>query len=244
MREIFIFKIRFLDANLEEITEKIKTGGLMVVPSAPGLVTIFADKSYYKSLKNSSFALFDSGFLCLCLLFLKGVIVHKISGLKFIRAFVSNSAKLEKDSIFLIDPSIEESDANRGLFLKFKYTLKKTNQYIAPIYKSEVIEDPVLLSIIKKNKPNYIIINIGGGVQEKLGLYLYQNIKNYKPSIICTGAAIAFLTQKQASISPLLDKLYLGWLVRCVYDYKQFIPRYIKGFKLIPMIINEKIKLN
>jgi N-acetylglucosaminyldiphosphoundecaprenol N-acetyl-beta-D-mannosaminyltransferase len=244
MREVFIFKIRFIDASLEEITEKIKAGGLMVVPSAPGLVTIFKDKSYYKSLKESNFAIFDSGFLCLCLLFLKGVIVQKVSGLAFISAFISNASKLESGSIFLIDPTAIESDANRDLFLRSKYTLKKTNQYIAPIYKKKVIEDSVLLSKIKKIKPKYIIINIAGGVQEKLGLYLYQNIKSYKPSIICTGAAIAFLTKKQAPITPLLDKVYLGWLVRCVYDYKQFIPRYLKGFKLIPMIINEKINLN
>jgi N-acetylglucosaminyldiphosphoundecaprenol N-acetyl-beta-D-mannosaminyltransferase len=64
----------------------------------------------------------------------------------------------------------------------------------------------------------------------------------YKPTIICTGAAIAFLTGRQATIPKSLDYLYLGWLSRCIFDPKRFVPRYISGFKLFNLIINTKVE--
>jgi len=85
--------------------------------------------------------------------------------------------------------------------------------------------------MIKKDKPRYIVINLGGGVQELLGSYLKFNL-DYKPSIICSGAAIAFLTGQQAKIPLIFDKFYLGWLVRIIFNPSAFISRYIKAFKL------------
>ncbi|MEA3438521.1 MAG: WecB/TagA/CpsF family glycosyltransferase, partial [Thermodesulfobacteriota bacterium] len=97
-----------------------------------------------------------------------------------------------------------------------------------------------LLDIIKKKKPQYIVINLGGGVQERLGLYL-KNHLSYSPGIICTGAAIAFLTGRQANIPNFAEKLHLAWLYRCFENPKKFFPRYLKGFLLLPLLLKEKI---
>ena len=115
------------------------------------------------------------------------------------------------------------------------------HQYIAPIYKKNKITDIKLLKDIKTIKPKYIIINLGGGTQEILGSYLKKNL-NYKPSIICSGAAISFLTKQQAPISAIVDKLYLSWLLRIIYNPILFLPRYLSAFKLLFLVWNEKIK--
>ena len=104
------------------------------------------------------------------------------------------------------------------------------------MYDSKKIYDKQLLKIIKKNKPRYIIINIGGEIQELLALYIKKNI-NYKISIFCTGAAIAFLTKRQAPINDLVDKLYLGWLVRTLYNPRKFFVRTLKSISLIKQFI-------
>ncbi len=88
---------------------------------------------------------------------------------------------------------------------------------------------------IKKIKPNYIIINLGGGTQERLGSYIKNNI-NFKPAIICSGAAISFFTKQQAPINIFFDKIYLGWLIRIIYKPSIFLPRYLSAFKLIFLI--------
>ena len=110
--------------------------------------------------------------------------------------------------------------------------LNNVKSYVAPIYDSENISDNKILKIIKKNRPRYIIINIGGEVQELLALYIKKKI-NLKISIFCTGAAIAFLTKRQAPINDMIDKLYLGWLARTLYNPKKFFFRTIKSIALI-----------
>jgi N-acetylglucosaminyldiphosphoundecaprenol N-acetyl-beta-D-mannosaminyltransferase len=243
MREIYLFKIRFIDANFQEIFEELKKGGSMVVPAAPALGTIDTDQSYHQSLIDSHFAIFDSGFLCIALLLLKRIKVKKISGLAFMREFLKEIKDFPSESIFLVNPSAFDSDENKKLLAKFGYPLNSTHQYVAPIYNSGVIEDTKLLNLLSTLRPKYIVLNLGGGVQERLAAYLNKNLVNLNPSIICTGAAIAFLTGKQSRIPKIVDKLYLGWLARCLSNYKRFVPRYIKGFKIAPMILKEKIVL-
>ena len=88
-----------------------------------------------------------------------------------------------------------------------------------------------------------IIINIGGGIQEILGFYLKNNLK-YKPMIICTGAAIAYLTKDQAPINNFIDKIYLGWLLRIIFHPSAFFPRYIYAFKLFFLVLKNKITIS
>ena len=72
----------------------------------------------------------------------------------------------------------------------------------------------------------------------------YQNKNLKKKSIIlCTGGAISFFTGDQAPINNFIDKFYLGWLVRLIYNPLIFIKRYIYALKLIPMVFLNKIKI-
>jgi UDP-N-acetyl-D-mannosaminuronic acid transferase (WecB/TagA/CpsF family) len=98
------------------------------------------------------------------------------------------------------------------------------------------MEDRELLEQIEKSRSAFVVINLGGGVQERLGHYLRVNL-SYRPAIICTGAAIAFLSGRQANIPPWADRLILGWLFRCFRDPRRFVPRYWKALRLAPMLI-------
>jgi N-acetylglucosaminyldiphosphoundecaprenol N-acetyl-beta-D-mannosaminyltransferase len=51
-----------------------------------------------------------------------------------------------------------------------------------------------------------------------------------------SGAAIAFLSGGQANIRPWVDKLMLGWLARCLHEPRKFVPRYLRGVRLIPIL--------
>ncbi len=76
---------------------------------------------------------------------------------------------------------------------------------------------------------------LGGGTQERLGLYLKQHLA-YRPAIHCIGAAIAFLSGDQVDIPVWGDRFYLGWLFRCLSDPKRFVPRYWGARKLIALM--------
>tara|TARA_Y100000590_G_scaffold357023_1_gene411636 strand:+ start:594 stop:1307 length:714 start_codon:yes stop_codon:yes gene_type:complete len=233
---IVIFKgIKFYNYDFDELFSVINEGGYLVAPAASALTNIDEDKIYHDTLVQSDVAIFDSGFFCILLRIFKKIKVKKLSGYFFLKNFLN--LKFEKETKFLsIDPTKEDSEIN-AKYLKSK-NLLNLSSYVAPIYNKNDITDQNLLDIIYNDKPRYIIINLGGGIQEPLALYIKNNI-NFKSSIFCTGAAIAFLTKTQAPINDTIDKLYLGWLVRTIHNPKKFLIRTIKSLSLIKQFLKK-----
>ncbi|MGE9292288.1 MAG: WecB/TagA/CpsF family glycosyltransferase, partial [Puniceicoccales bacterium] len=87
---------------------------------------------------------------------------------------------------------------------------------------------------IEQRRPRFVFNNIGGGIQERLGYGLRQQL-TYRPAIICTGAAIAFFTGQQANIPGWVDRLHLGWLARIAAAPCRYLPRYLAAVKLVPL---------
>lgn len=106
--------------------------------------------------------------------------------------------------------------------------------YEAPIDGSD-IEDRALIERLHILRAGHVVITIGGGTQERLGLYLKSHL-DYLPAIHCIGAAIAFLSGDQVKILEWADKFYLGWFFRCVSSPRRYIPRYWSAPLLIPLI--------
>ncbi|CAM3958209.1 MULTISPECIES: WecB/TagA/CpsF family glycosyltransferase [Flavobacterium] len=234
-----ILGIKFYNGLVEGAFNFLKeNGGLMTVPAAPALVTIKDDKSYYNSLLNSDIVIPDSGYMVLIWNFLYKNKLKKISGLEFINHFLSQNDRVNQGKLFLINPSELDGQINTQYLNNAKFDLEEAYNYTAPFYKKTII-DVDLLDRLEEKKPKWILINIGGGTQEKLGLYLKENL-SYKPAILCTGAAIAFKTGRQGKMPTWMDQIYLGWLHRCFSNPKIFIPRYLKGFKLIKIILHNK----
>ncbi len=237
--KVNILGIQFYKGKVKGVFDYLnEKGGLLTVPAAPALVTIKEDKAYYESLLKSDIVIPDSGYMVLIWnIFFKNKI-NKISGLEFINYFLSQSTKINQGTLFLINPSDIDGQINTQFLNNHKIKIEEAYNYSAPFYKKNII-DLHLLEELENKKPKWIIINIGGGTQEKLGLYLIENL-TFKPAILCTGAALAFKTGRQVKVPKLIDQIYLGWLYRCISNPKIFIPRYLKGFKLIKLILLNK----
>ena len=240
VKQIIFKKIKFGNFDSTQFEKLIIKKGLFVFPAGPALASIQKSNQYYNSLKKSDFIFFDSGLFVLLLSIFKNIKVNKFSGYKFLSLFFNYTKRNKNLSIFCIDPNLKFSKSNKK-YLK-KLGLKKINNYIAPKYRTTKLIDKKLLKLISKNKPAFILINIGGGVQEILGLYLKNNLK-FTSTILCTGGAISFFTKDQAPINNFIDKFYLGWFIRLIFNPFIFFKRYFFGLKLIPMVISSEIKI-
>lgn len=234
---IFFYGIKFYNLKFIQILTKLNLGGYLVAPAASALTRIHLNKQYFKALKRSSIAIFDSGYMCILLRVFKKIKVEKFSGYLFLKKFFDLYHYNKK--ILSIDPNKTQSDINRSFLYKKGF---QVFTYVAPFYKKNFY-DIRLMSLIKKVKPNYILINIAGEKQEILA---YEINKLYKKiPILCTGAAIGFLThsfykkrfnkESQAPINDYIDKYYLGWFLRLLYNPIEHKNRFLESIKLIKL---------
>ena len=238
IKKILFKDIIFNNFSPKNFNKIISKKGLFVFPSGPGIASIDKSKEYFISLKKADLVFFDSGFFVLLLRFFKNIKVEKFSGYKFLKLFFIYLNKNKNKKIFCIDPNKKFSKSNK-LFLK-RLGIKKTYHYLAPKFNKKNVLDERLLKRIIKARPDFIMTNIGGGIQEILGLYLREKLK-FKVTIICTGGAISFFTGDQAPVNSLIDQLYLGWLIRLIFNPFIFFKRYLIALKLIPMVFLNKI---
>ena len=240
-----IDKIKYKNITFNNLSDKdfsnlMNSNGLFTFPAAPPLATLESNSEYHKSLIASDYVFFDSGYFVLLLRYLKGIKVRKFSGYKFLK-LLFNFLKLNKESkIFLVDPSSRTSENN----LKYFENLgcKNIKRYVAPLYDKLSIKDGALLGELQETQPDFVIINLGGGVQEVLGNYLKNNT-NFKSKIICTGGAISYFTKDQAPINDTIDKMYLGWLLRLLVNPLVFVPRLFKALPLFFKILKDKVEI-
>jgi UDP-N-acetyl-D-mannosaminuronic acid transferase (WecB/TagA/CpsF family) len=230
-----ILGINFFVGDMPDLLGLCAEGNFIVVPAAPALVDLPTNAAYRESVEKSDFAITDSAFMVLLWKVFTGETLPRISGLKLLRGLLASDGLHKAGSSVWIMPSQREMDVNLAWLDRNGYPVTAEHCFIAPHYPKGAISDPDLLRWIEARKPAYIIVNIGGGVQERLGFYLKEHL-SYRPSIICVGAAVAFITGLQASIPAWADSSGLGWLFRCLHAPSKFIPRYWKALQLISIL--------
>lgn len=232
-----ILGIRFYVGQPAGLMELAKKGGLIAVPSAPVLAHLPKDEAHRLAVEGSDFAVTDSGFMVLIWLFLKRDRLVRISGLRFLKAVLALPEFRTPGSTFWVMPTPQDSATNIAWLASQKILIPPDHVYLAPMYSSSgALRDEALLAQIEKTKPSFVILCLGGGVQERLGYFLRYNL-SIRPALICTGAAIAFLSGRQTNIPKWADRLFLGWLFRLTAEPRRFLPRYVQALRLLPLML-------
>ena len=160
--------------------------------------------------------------------------LKRLSGLEYLRELLLQPDVRHPGNTFWIMASPKSAATNLKWLAENGIRVAPRYVYLAPMYGAE-IADPDLLALLDRLRPQHVLTTIGGGTQERLGLYLKQHLA-YRPAIHCIGAAIAFLSGDQVGIPVWVDRFYLCWLFRCLSDPKRFIPRYWGARKLIALM--------
>ena len=209
-------------------------GGLLVVPAAPALRELPTNSAYREALVNADLAITDSGFMVLVWACLSFHWIPRLSGPQYLRCLLRQPDVRQPGSTLWIMASPKSAKCNLDWLAEQGIGVPADMVYMAPMYGKE-IDDPALLEQIERLRPQHIIVTIGGGTQERLGLYLKRNL-SYLPAIHCIGAAIAFLSGDQVHIPVWADKFYLGWLFRAMSEPKRYVPRYWDARKLFSLM--------
>ncbi len=230
-----ILGIRFINGSPRQAIEYLEANrGYLVVPAAPALINITRDAGYREALLESDLAIADSGFMALLWRIFGGRKIARVSGLRYLQELFAIKPAVAGGGVFFVLPSRGAREKLRGWLAQQQIDLNEANTYVAPIY-GDPVEDPVLIEVLNRLQASDVIVAIGGGTQEKLGLYLRRQL-SYRPAIHCIGAALGFITGDQRPIPVWADRLYLGWLLRVLGDPKLYGPRFWSARKLPALI--------
>jgi UDP-N-acetyl-D-mannosaminuronic acid transferase (WecB/TagA/CpsF family) len=236
-----ILGINFYVGDVEGVFERLSPGGLLVVPAAPALKDLAHNPEYRDALINADVAIADSAFMVLLWNWMQQDSIPRLSGLKYLRALLKKEDVRKPGNTLWVMAGAGSAAKNLTWLRSQGIDVPPECVYRAPMY-GKAIEDRELLDTLGALRPKHIVITVGGGTQERLGLYLKRNL-NYLPAIHCIGAAIAFLSGDQVRIPNWADRLYLGWLFRCVSSPRRFIPRYLSAPRLIPLMWRYRTEL-
>ncbi|MEO6805702.1 MAG: WecB/TagA/CpsF family glycosyltransferase [Edaphobacter sp.] len=230
-----ILGIDFFDGSPKAAIDLLQNGGLLIVPAAPALKDLDRNREYREALLNADLVLSDSAFMVLLWNRMQSTPIKRLSGLEYLRALLLEPGVRHSGNTLWVMASPLSAQRNLAWLKGQGITVPEDNIYMAPIYGSASIDDPALVERINRLHPRHVILTLGGGTQERVGLYLKRSL-DYHPAIHCIGAAIAFLSGDQVHIPVWADRFYLGWLLRSFSEPKRYIPRYLDAFKLYPLM--------
>jgi N-acetylglucosaminyldiphosphoundecaprenol N-acetyl-beta-D-mannosaminyltransferase len=237
-----ILGIRFIVADAQGAIDQVsRAGGLVVVPAAPALKNLTHDKLYRDALLGADFAITDSVLMVLLWNLLQGDSIPKLSGLKYLRTLIRQPEFREPGASFWVMSAPGSARRNLAWLGANGNQVKESDVYVAPMY-GPAIGDQELLHRLEERRPRHVILCLGGGTQEPLGLYLKEHL-SYKPAIHCIGAAIAFLSGDQVRIPVWVDQAGLGWLWRSLSNPQVYGKRYWNAWVLFALILRYRDRL-
>lgn len=237
-----ILGIRFFLGTAAEAIAKMRLGGLLVVPAAPALKDLGINEAYREALLNADVVIPDSAFMVIVWNRLQHDSILRLSGLEYLRELLQQPDIRNPSDCLWIMASPLSAKRNLGWLEEQGITVPDDCVYVAPLYGQGELCDETLLELLERVRPKHVILTLGGGTQERLGLYLKRNL-SYLPAIHCIGAAIAFLSGDQVHIPVWADRYYLGWLYRSVSEPKRYVPRYWDARKLLYLLMRYRDRL-
>jgi len=230
-----ILGFKFFQGTVDKAVAAAITGGLVVAPSGPGLATLPDDLTYRDALLAADVCLLDSGLLATLWESRHHRKLDRISGYIFLVELLKRPELTQPGATLWVAPNPSAATRTREWLAQERGLIVPPQAWhIAPQYEANQVQDEALLKLAQRLQPKFVFIGVGGGPQEKLGAWLKSRL-GYRPAILCTGAAIAFLTGEQARIPEWADRARLGWLLRCLQDPRKFVPRYWAARRLVSL---------
>ena len=237
-----ILGINFFVGTAAEAVQRMRGGGLLVVPAAPALKDMGTKASYREALMNADMAIADSAYMVMVWNWLQHDSIRRLSGLEYMRELLEQPDVREPGNALWIMASPPSAELNLAWLRQQGIEVPDDCVYLAPMYAHDEIVDTALVERIERLHPQHVILTVGGGTQERVGLYLKRHL-SYLPAIHCIGAAIAFLSGDQVKIPVWADRTYLGWLFRSVSEPGRYVPRYWNARKLLYLLVRYRERL-
>lgn len=219
-----VLGIDFFNGDPADLVQQVSAhGGLVLMPASPALLKLKYDAEYRRVLAEADYVLADSALLARVWWWSKRRRLRHTSGLAYLRRLVDSAEFRNQPNTFWVVAS-EEAKQKTIVRLQHDEILASPDRiYVAPSNSAGEMDHTLLLRL-EELKPKHVIVALGSGIQEKLGLYLRTYLL-YRPAVHCVGAALGFMTGSEAAMPAWADQHQLGWLARLASQPRMTLPR-------------------
>ncbi len=235
-----ILGLDFFTGPSEDAVAAALQSQLIVAPAGPSLaIDLVQNAAYRRSVESADLVLTDSGYLLLIWRRLTGRRLPRLSGLGYLRALLKRPEVRAPGAVLWVMPDEAQASRQRTWLQQQGLPHDDHTCWIAPMYPPHGdISDPDLVAHLREHRPRLVILAIGGGTQERLGLHLREALTDLSapPGIVCVGAAVGFLNGSQTQIPAWADRWLLGWLFRVLSDPRRFVKRYWRALRLYTVV--------
>lgn len=237
-----VLGVPFFNGSIADaVGESIRVRGLTVMPASPALLKLKFDDAYRRALQQAELALADSVLLTRLWRVVSGRKLRSISGVAFLRSLLQSTAYQDDSSTFWVVGSADARDKGM-VWLRTRGSLADDDAFHVTGTDGAGSDNHSILLKVEERRPRHVVIALGTGAQEALGLYLREYLL-HRPSIYCVGAALGFLTGADHSIPQWAESYRLGWTVRLAAQPRLILPRIGIAAALFGMVLRYRAKL-
>ena len=146
--ERIILGIRFFIGTAAQAVERMKGGGLLVVPAAPALKDLETNASYRDALVHADLAIADSAYMVMVWNRLQHDSIRRLSGLEYLRELLKQPDVRQAGNVLWIMASPLSAECNLKWLAGQGIEVPQECVYMAPMYTGENISDPELLELV------------------------------------------------------------------------------------------------
>src|ERR1700735_4685831 len=145
-----ILGVHFFIGTAAQAVERMKGGGLLVVPAAPALKDLETKASYREALLNADMAIADSAYMVMVWNWLEHDSIRRLSGLEYLRELLKQPGVRQSGNGPWIMASPLSAERNLAWLAEQGISVPEEYVYLAPLYSEQEIYDTELLDRIER----------------------------------------------------------------------------------------------
>ncbi|MGL4880358.1 MAG: WecB/TagA/CpsF family glycosyltransferase [Waterburya sp.] len=244
-KRVNILDIAIDNIGMQELLEKLATGGVVFTPNVDHLVKLQKDREFYRVYQEADYRVCDSQLIMFASRFLGQPISEKVSGSDLFPAFYRYYGNDESVKIFLLGGLVGVADQARDNINSTVARNMVVDCYSPPLgFENDPRECRKIIDIINNSGATVLAVGLGAPKQEKWICQHKSKLTNIK-TFLAIGATIDFEAGSLKRSPAWMSKAGLEWLYRLVSEPARLWKRYlVEDLGFFVLIFRQKFNLN
>ncbi|MGL5794171.1 MAG: WecB/TagA/CpsF family glycosyltransferase [Waterburya sp.] len=244
-KRVNILDIAIDNIGMQELLEKLATGGVVFTPNVDHLVKLQKDREFYRVYQEADYRVCDSQLIMFASQFLGQPISEKVSGSDLFPAFYRYYGNDESVKIFLLGGLVGVADQARHNINSTVGRTMVVDCYSPPLgFENDPRECRKIIDIINNSGATVLAVGLGAPKQEKWICQHKLRLTNIK-TFLAIGATIDFEAGSLKRAPAWMSSAGLEWLYRLVSEPARLWKRYlVEDLGFFVLIFRQKFNLN